>query len=125
MRLATDLALVAMVVFAVAGTAELVWRRVRTSLRNLEPHRLSSPSPLDAPVVGDAFDERQPPATLRIEASPPRRHGGRIVIADLHPDARRELRELEAHVRSGMKHRVRHELVGEKNGDFDQLQTLP
>lgn len=125
MRLATDLAYVAMVVSAVAGIAEIVWLRVRKSLRNLEPHRLSRPFPLDPPVVGDALDQRQPPATLRIEASPPRRHGGRIVIADLHPDARRELCELEAYVRSGMKHRVRHELVGEKNRDLDQLQTLP
>jgi hypothetical protein len=135
MRSITDLAYIAMVAFAAAGAAEIVWLRLHSSARrvrrwrslldDLEPNGLSSVPLLDAPVIGDAHDQGQPAAPFGMNARPARRHRRIVVVANLHPDARRELSDLEANVGVGMEHRVGDELVGEQNRDLDQLNAIP
>ena len=55
-----------------------------------ETRRFSSVPTLDAPFIKDALDQIQPAAPFRMNARAARRHGRHVVVANLHPDARRE-----------------------------------
>ena len=100
MRYSTDLAYLTMVAFAAAGAAEIVWTRLHSSasrvlrwralLNDLEPDGFPPSQTLDAPFIKDALDQIQPAAPFRMNARAARRHGRHVVVANLHPDARRE-----------------------------------